>query len=1031
MRKLTFLLLYCTSLFSSSFYELDPLVSIDGCVHTLSGELYLQCEDPLTENIAMQRVYRGEQWTYFPQTKLILSGNRKEKKKSKKKKKVKKKKKKKKEETYVYDVARVADPNGCLLIYRLSGNDHYVLELPKGFTNTAQGTINSTSNLKNQFLQRMDTFTFKMTCPNGTTRVFHKVFAIGHDLCFLLQSEQLPSGQTRYYEYDEQNRVHRIRCGEENCVFQYYSDYDFDLTTSSGKAFSYRSSNNLLSSVQGEGILEEYGYAGTHLEQLHNAGQILSIEYTQDNKVRAVKNSSGELLHTFSYFTNRTEVLGSDNGKTNYYYTSNFLPETIEKPTQTIKLQWSKQGELLSKTIYDKQGKKLLSQTLSYDARGNPIFENLDGKEITREFDLQGRITKESSDKVYSFKYLGNTNLVTAKIILGGERFFYSYEDSGLLRHVSIDDGQKPTYQRNITIEGEPKWPTAIIEKASDTLLRTTLYEYAPDGVTEKVFNPDGTLCLSHKISKTAVKRPWEEIYPIGIFLEDGFEVERDFFGQMIAKRLRDESDNIISEEFWEYDALRPLVYTDASGLVTCFEYNESGQKEKDVITTSKGDIERLFSYDALGRIAKIRTGNLITFFDYDEKDRIIATHEEDLEGNLISKAFLSYEQEEILVTEQMTRGAITYSLSSLQSPDPKIDDLPGVNRLYDTFDRLIEVYTDDSTVHYIIEYNKRGQPTRIVDQVTNSEGTCTYDELGNLLEETLLNGQTLKNTYDLRGRRTELCLPDDSYIYYRWGPKYLEEIYRITQKGKYEYQHRFMQYDLAGFPTKQRLIEGFGEISYALDSNMCVAAIHSRHFDQKSTPDPKTDFITPSKPYIYKCDGLGRIVEIEQPNRVITFTYDVWNRRLTKRVKECIDKEWQEILSWAFLYDKAQEIGTIDLLQENWLRQLRVCASHPVNPGDNAIVYELEGMSYAPLYDLYGNVHKLLSVIRGKVMETYLFSQNGKEKITDIWGDAIPFSKANNPWRYGCHRIDDETGLVFIDGIYYDPNLHTFLTQP
>ncbi|NGX48174.1 MAG: hypothetical protein K1000chlam3_01564, partial [Chlamydiae bacterium] len=41
------------------------------------------------------------------------------------------------------------------------------------------------------------------------------------------------------------------------------------------------------------------------------------------------------------------------------------------------------------------------------------------------------------------------------------------------------------------------------------------------------------------------------------------------------------------------------------------------------------------------------------------------------------------------------------------------------------------------------------------------------------------------------------------------------------------------------------------------------------------------------------------------------------------------------------------------------------------------------------------------------------------------------PFSKANNPWRYGCHRIDDETGLVFIDGIYYDPNLHTFLTQP
>ncbi|NGX48177.1 MAG: hypothetical protein K1000chlam3_01567 [Chlamydiae bacterium] len=53
--------------------------------------------------------------------------------------------------------------------------------------------------------------------------------------------------------------------------------------------------------------------------------------------------------------------------------------------------------------------------------------------------------------------------------------------------------------------------------------------------------------------------------------------MEHDFLGRMIAKRLRDESSNIIREEFWEYDALRPLVYTDASGLVTCFEYNESG----------------------------------------------------------------------------------------------------------------------------------------------------------------------------------------------------------------------------------------------------------------------------------------------------------------------------------------------------------------------------------------------------------------------------------------------------------------------
>ncbi len=953
MRKLIFLLLTCSSLFSSSFYELDPLVSVEGIVHVPSGELHLQRADPLTENIDLQRVYRDEAWSFFPQTRLTLYGKpvpKKVSKSKKKKKKKKKSKKKKKKEhvTYVYDLVKVADPNGCLLTYNLGGNGRYHIELPKGFTNTAQNEMEG--NLKNQILEQSDPSTFTMTCPNGTKRIYRKANAIGHDLLFLLQSEQLPNGQIRMFEYDPQNRVHAIRCGSESCAFQYFSNFSFDITTSSQKTFQCRAKNNLLDSVEGDGVLEKYEYVGNRLQKICNQdGQTFLVAYNK-NKVESIKNDAGDSLYTFSYFPNQTEVINSNNEKTIYSYTANFLPEKIEKssPKETIHLQWDSFGNLLSKQI---------------DA---------------------------------------------------DNRFFFTYGDTGILEYVVIDNGGNSSYPREISIIGGPKWPAAVIEKNGDTLLRKTTYSYQPIGVIEKVFNPDGTLCCCHTIPKTAVKRPWEESVRIGLFIEEDFEVERDFSGRMIAKRKWDENGDLLFEEIWQYDAQNLLSYTDPEGLVTRYEYNEAGQKEKELISTSQGDIETLFFYDEMGRLKEIQIENLRTIFEYDQEDQIIERREEDLKGNLITKISSGYVENSPTVEEAL----------------PEDEDLPGVHRSYDPLDRLIELYTDDETVHYSIEYNKRGQPTRVIDHVHNCEGSRTYDELGNLTQEIFLNGQTLQGTSDLRGRRTALFLPDNSSISYRWGPKFLDEIYRNASQGKYDYCQRFMEYDLAGFPTKQRLIDSFGEISYSLNDNRCVAEIHSRHFDQNTETITESHFQTPDKSYTYTCDGLGRIIEIQQQKRIVFFTYDVWDRQMTKRAVELVDNEWKETLNWAFLYDGDKEIGAYDL-QENWLRQLRVCAPHPINPGDQAIAYELEGLPYAPIHDLYGNVHMLLSVIREKVMETYDFSFDGRDRIHDIWGDLLTVSKAKNPWRFGCYRIDEETGLLFIDGNFYDPSNNSFLTQP
>lgn len=1239
MRIILLLLLSTSFLFSTSFYELDPLVSTQSCVHTLSGEFHLYQEDRLTENIVLYRVYRDQVWKYSPHTELILKG-RPVKSGSKKK----KKKKKKSEDTFIYDEVQTAAANGCPLVYQLD-DSIYRLVLPIGFTNTARGELNALGNLRNKTLKRLDTFTFIMSCPDGTERTFIKSYSIGHDMHYLLQSEKLPNGQMLRYEYDQKQRIHALRCGKESAVFHYYSDYDFDITTSKGTTFVYRSQNNLLCQAEGPSIDERFTYQGNQIQLVKWTDKApFRVEYTRDNKVRAIKNEQGEALHTFSYFSNRTEVLHRENTKTIYYYTSHFLPETIEQLTsrqttqETIKFNWNPFGELTSKTVYNSMGSLVFAQSYEYDRLGNPVIENYNGKIIRREFDSLCRVITETSDDSFQFCYLGETNLLTEKIRVGKEQYHYEYDEKMVLKKIEIFDTQR-NFKREIELTGGPNWPTEVIEKVGGTIVCKTQYHYQKKEALEKIFHPNGQLLLERTIARSEIKRPWEILYHPGVSRDGEWEIERDYFDRVtarrkkgaggltlseekweynpvfltaykdpqntwfryeyrkngqkeketitfpngkkkvlffdhlaritkeladdtflyhylgdtnlitkkirqgkeeysysytndkllrqvvvydpqknhtrtidlegnpdipskmiekadgkivrittysspsdgilveevynpdgtkilshtinenqirkpwltlygpstirdgdleiekdhfervIAKRKKSPSGETLLEERWEYDALFLRSHTDQTGLTRNYQYNLKGQREKEILETSLGTLETLFTCDDRGRIEKKRVGDLITCYSYDQQDRILTLSEEDLEGNLISKVFFNYNTDPPSITQQMTRGAITYPMQQ-ETPSPDEEYIPGAQKVYNELGQLIELYTDDGTIHYTIEYNKWGHPTKYIDLINEQRGTLDYDEMGNLISETFGNGLSLKNTYDLRGRKTELILPDDSHIFYRWGPKYLDEIYRIAHRGKYQYRHRFMQYDLCGFPTKQRLIEGFGELSYILDSSMQVAAVHTRYFDQVSNLPYTGDFPTTTKPYIYKTDSLGRIVEIEQPNRFLRFTYDVWNRRLTKRVWEKKEDEWEEVLSLGFLYDKEKEIGAMDL-EDNWLRQLRVLAPHPINTGDQAVAYELEGLPYAPIYDLYGNVVTLLSVIRGKVMESYTYSPHGRDKITDIWNEVLPNSKAFNPWRFGCYRVDEETGLLSIDRAFYDPQQRSFLTKP
>ncbi len=991
-------------------FERDPTVLVEGCVHALTGDLSVQSDPIIVQGkepivIYYSFVSSTGKWEFFPHTTLILNDPNKSSGKG---------------STQNYTVVELAEPNGCPMTYRWTEGKNYALITPKGIPNTAKGEISAKTNLKNQHLFRTNKFTFTLTTADGIERIYRKVYAVGRDLHFMLQTEYLPNGNVRSYEYDKEHRLLGIKTTDPSqttiyaeCRFEYNGN-DCELSTSDEQKVRFQFSKPQILTAAGDN--NSFKYYSKQLTGIRRDNS-LSIRYKDDGRVETLENSDG-LLHSFVYTSNNTEVTHADKSKTVYYYSSDLFPEKIEEfdaegnLQKTLVMKWNKEGELIEKKLYNAAEQLLSCSLFSYDKKGNPVEEKTLNSTIYKTFDARDRMTKCVADHVTQFSYLGNTNLIATATLGTKEKIwlqmFYTYDDYSVLKEVKIDGGPEDTIQKIIEIEGGPTCPTSVIEKFGNIITKKTLYHYEENGVNQEIYSASGLLSSTKQIAYDQIERPW--LIDIGSHSskQNGIQIERDFFGRIIAKRFFDQDNTLLHEELFTYDTFHLLTYTDPEGVVTSYSYNDLGQKAKESVETKNGDSETFFFYDDLGRLEKIQKGDLLSVYSYDENSNLYKKEDFDLKGNLI--------------------GMATFDTKS-QPLTPLVRTPENAKCTYNTFGQLIELVTEDETVHYTLDYNKRGQVTTITNKVSGEVGHRSYDELGNLVEETFLNGQTLSSRYDLQGRRIQMSLPDNSHIYYRFGPKYLEEIHRITARNKYEYFHRFHIHNLDGLPIKQRLIEGFGELCFEQDDSRSISAITSHHFKQTANEIDIEEFTqdTPPLECSYKYDSLGRIVAFIQEKCHTYFTYDVWNRRMTKNVYEFLLEKWEHTVSLAFIYDDQKDIGAMDL-QNNRLRQLRVCSPQVANAGDNAVAYELEGLLYVPIHDLHGNVKKLLSVIRNKVMETYTFSPTGRESIVDYWNDPISYSKARNPWRFQCERIDDETGLLYIGGDYYNPMQQTFL---
>ena len=166
--------------------------------------------------------------------------------------------------------------------------------------------------------------------------------------------------------------------------------------------------------------------------------------------------------------------------------------------------------------------------------------------------------------------------------------------------------------------------------------------------------------------------------------------------------------------------------------------------------------------------------------------------------------------------------------------------------------------------------------------------------------------------------------------------------------------------------------------------------------------------------------NGENRLIETSRGDTRLTFVYDYMGRRIEKKVftGEVLTKHLR------FVYNEYKLVEELDALNNN--ATLRRYTWQPDDIGLDVplSIFDLvENKTYFYHTDANKNVTELTDS-EGAVVAHYEYSPFGM--VTKLSGDYA----ATNPFRFSSEYYDSETGLVYYNYRYYDPQLGRWLSR-
>jgi RHS repeat-associated protein len=848
--------------------------------------------------------------------------------------------------------------------------------------------------------------------------------------------ETNPLGQKAIFKYDELGNRYYQRSF--NDLVETNSKYDFcnrlieneEIADgiSRKKIYSYDTKHNLEFELdeRGNQTSYKYNFLGQRIEtELPpiplDTGELVIpvIKQVYDNagnEILRIDAEGNETHTTYNAYNKPILIVHPDGAKEQFFYSSHDLTGKIQTHIDPLGVETSYVydylGRVLKKRI-SSHGKILSQETYEYEGYQLMVKTDAEGNKTVYTYDQAGRKTSETfAEETTEFFYdfcgrqhkVQKGDLVTVFIYDLMDRIIEERKESAL---------------------GEVLRKTQY--RFDDVTNRKTVIQFIGEKEEKEVSTYDA---WNRLIEKTNAKGFTETIF-YGDVVND--------YGQKVLQK----------------------IHTDAMGLQTIETFdthNRSAKiekrKEKTLALTEKfytkngnlsSQLDTIFSSDGC-RQSRVQwqydqRGRLITLIEAEgTADAKITRKTYTLRGELEQiikpdkvEVFYKYNElgQLILISssDQTVYHQMSYNrLGHLQTTDDLIRVTDPLGRVIaETFPQGYSVFNlfdfmgNRASCHIpaancLIEYKYHTADLRQVTRKTN-DGKELYshhykkrDLSGNLWSEQLINENLVNHEFDEMSRRTSI----QTSLFFQEILKFdaVGNILQMQiQKDEIDYDYDEL-YQLIGESGPFAHDYVYDSLHNRLAKDQEAYEINALHqvtshlkYDRNGNPTQQNETT-----YVY--DALDRLIEIQTPTMVQTFTYDSFHRCLSKTVRR--DKT-VEVLH--FIYDGQNEIGSFD--EQLILQELRILGNAMHAEIGASVAIELQGKIFAPIHDLQGNITALVP-LDASASSFYRYSAFGEEKVE---GPTL------SPWRFSSKRSDAATGLVYYGRRFYMPLLGRWLT--
>lgn len=767
-------------------------------------------------------------------------------------------------------------------------------------------------------------------------------------------------------------------------------------------------------SIGGErGITEKvYDALGNVSHTIDPLKNITSASYNLRGKPVQILYPDGSSEHFSYYFHGPLAGKVERNGCTMHYrydYQDRLIETKCCDPSQ--KLLWTTSAsyntfQLLSETDvsgnvteykYDIHGRKISTQCgnrleeYEYDALSRLIkksthYGNAPHEVIvnTYRFDVGGRLIEESTEDAfgntldctqYSYDSTGKRTHLIKHGQQGESVSEIRYDSFGMPRemidaignvtytyqsftHVNAE-GKYVAYQevvdplgnRTISIKDSLGRDSELLRKnamGDITQKREIFYDLNNNKtkVVETVIQPEGSYQVTHTWQYDCMNQVVRCVEAEGSLEQKATSYVFNLFGQL--QSIQKPSGVVIHHEYTSDGLLKEFSSSDQS-IHYVFTYDSNRNLVESYDTLNKCFTKRI--YDAYNQVVEEQLGNDLTLqFTYDATGRVKKL-------TLPDSSTVAYHYQSVLLKEIKRFSADNNELYS---------------HSYDTYDLALHP-TKETLIGKAgvlsLTYDKKDRIQSIVSKFTSElipEGG--YDAGDNLVK---------KGTSDAIGK------VDACYKY--------DDLYQLVEEEGAE-AHTYQFDSLHNRIAKDNTISSYNQLSQLIDSGYVYDA------DGRLVQ-------APSEQFAY--DALDRLTSYTKDNNTTTYTYDSFNRRLTKTTGT---------KTWKYLYADQNDVGCY--LDDKMIEFRVLGLGHGAEIGA-AVAIELNGKPYAPIHDLNGNVTTLITS-QGKVADTYRYTAFGVE---------ITKPKLQNPWKFSSKRQDQESSLTYFGRRYYSPSLGRWLT--